>query len=130
MNAALPTALIIDDDANECLLLSELAKLEGFNVVIASTAAEILTRLDEPVDVVVLDLIMPQMDGVEVLREMKSRDCSAKVILVSGYDDQLLETVGLLAKGYKLHVVGILNKPFAFDAFSALLRSSIGENVH
>lgn len=126
---SVPSVLIVDDDPNECLLLAEVASIEGFTSRTASSATEIMSMLDQSPDVVVLDLIMPQMDGVEVLREMKKRGSRARIILVSGYDDQLLDTAGLLASGFKLKLAGVLNKPFAFDVFTDLLRRAALEQV-
>lgn len=122
---AVPSVLIIDDDPGQCQLLAEYVGMHGWDAVTASTAEEVLAQIDLEPAVVVLDLIMPQLDGVTVLTRMRNQGSRSSVILVSGYDRQLLESTGLLAEGYRLNFIGVMFKPIAFDDFSRMLQEAV-----
>lgn len=78
--------LVVDDEEGLRLLYKEELEDEGNVVVLASSGAEALERLgDGPVDLVLLDIKMPGMDGVEVLRRLKERWKDLPVILCTAY---------------------------------------------
>src|SRR5512135_651527 len=80
--------LIVDDDKNICIILSNLARREGFEVVTASDGEKALQmiHLEEP-DLLVSDIKMPGMDGMELLRKAKELDQDLPVILITGHAD-------------------------------------------
>ena len=103
-------ALVIDDEALPRMLLSTSLAEEGYDVCEASSGKTALQSMqDQPFDIVLLDLIMPEMDGFEVLKQMKSdpklRDLP--VVVVSGNDD-MESVVHCLEMGAVDH----LSKPF------------------
>ena len=73
---------------------------------------------------VVLDLWMPRRDGIELLRQLAARRSRARVILVSGFDERVLEAARRLATSYGLSVVGALTKPVRLAALTQLLTES------
>jgi adenylate cyclase len=101
-----PVVMIVDDDDDTCLILSSFLKGEFEVMTVQSTADcfRILGR--QPVDLVLLDLLMPGMNGLEALREMRSNPASAKtpVIVLTAWDDTeaLAEAKRLGAKEYIL----------------------------
>jgi two-component system cell cycle response regulator len=101
-----PVIMIVDDDADTCTILSGFLKAE-FEVLTAQSPAEcfrILSR--ETVDLVLLDLLMPEMNGLAVLGKIGSNPTSAKtpVIVLTAWDDvdALTEAKRLGAKEYIL----------------------------
>jgi class 3 adenylate cyclase/CheY-like chemotaxis protein len=104
------TILAVDDNADNRELVTRYLERSGHQVVVASSGMEALARLaDRPVDVMLLDLIMPGMDGSEVLKRMKENPQlrSIPVIVISGNQDMdgIIECIEAGADDY-------LFKPF------------------
>ncbi|HLS98505.1 MAG: EAL domain-containing response regulator [Porticoccaceae bacterium] len=72
---------------------------------------------------IALDLIMPRMDGVEVIAELARRGCRAQIIITSGVGSRVLDAAGRSAAAHGLNIVGVLSKPFSPSALRALLHS-------
>ncbi len=112
------TVLVVDDDRDIRLTLAEILEDEGYNVQIASNgreALEVLGRNAEPVSLIVLDLMMPEMDGFE-FREAQLRDKRISEIPV----------VALTAWGSgdvpaMPGVAGCFSKPLELDALLSLV---------
>ena len=78
--------LIIDDEVEFASTLSERLKLRGIDVTEAHSGTEGLVKLEEVApDVVVLDLKMPDMDGIDVLAKIKEYDPTIEVIMLTGH---------------------------------------------
>jgi len=82
----MPTILIVEDDEHQQLLFQEELKEEGYDVVVASSGQEALDVVGrvEP-DIVVLDVAMPGMDGIETLGRLLSSNNQLPVILHTAY---------------------------------------------
>ncbi len=80
-------------------------------------ALELVEKLGDRVDLIILDMVMPGMDGAEVVKRLEEMGIKAKVLLVTGYSRRNLEEV---CKSRV--VIGFLTKPFT----SSQLRSAIG----
>lgn len=91
--------LIVDDEPVLQDVLSTLLRREGFDVAQAQTAADALRLADEAeVDLVLLDLMLPDRPGLEVLRELKARDSEVVVIVITAYSS--VETaIGAMREG-------------------------------
>ena len=101
------TLLVIDDDPELAALLAEYLGGRGFQVETAPGGADGLGRLrGAGVDLVVLDVMMPGMDGFEVLRELR-RDSALPVIMLTARGDDMDRIVGL-----ELGADDYLSKPF------------------
>jgi CheY-like chemotaxis protein len=78
--------LVVDDEEGLRLLYKEELQDEGYEVILASSGSESLKRLQESsVDIVLLDIKMPDMDGVEVLRRIKEKWNDLPVVLCTAY---------------------------------------------
>ncbi len=78
--------LVVDDEEVIRDVLATLLEKEGYRVTTASDAAEALTTFDaESFDVVLLDLMLPDRSGLEVLREMRRKDSDAVIVIVTAY---------------------------------------------
>jgi EAL domain-containing protein (putative c-di-GMP-specific phosphodiesterase class I) len=106
---------IIDDDAELAGELAELLRATG-NAVEQISADDFVarkSRLDH--DVLILDVVMPGIDGLDVLKRAIHSQRPPAIILMSGHDEALLQGAAEAAQRSGLAVVGGLSKPFAFD---------------
>lgn len=107
--------IIVDDDQFQLKLLSHQLAMVGYESVIAFDDGQ--TALDHMVGkvldgtVVILDLNMPNMDGLEFLERLKDTQFSGALLLVSGEDERVLQAAEKLASSYHLQVLGHLSKP-------------------
>ena len=84
----LKKVLIVDDDPDFCDVLRDFLRSKGFEVAIALSGEEALRAyMQEKPDVVLLDIRMPGMDGLETLRELKVLDPGANAIMVTAIED-------------------------------------------
>ena len=84
----LKKVLIVDDEPDFCDMLRDILRSKGFEVAIALSGEEaLLAYMQEKPDVVLLDIRMPGMDGLETLRELKVLDQGANVIMVTAIED-------------------------------------------
>src|SRR5690554_2331202 len=118
-----PKVLVVDDNKFIVSLLRRyLQKLGLSSPLEAHDGAEALDLLDTaPIDLVLCDLNMPGMDGIEFLRHLAARERAPAVALVSGQDRSLLNTAVQLGRAHGLRVVGSLSKPFRLPELRALL---------
>ncbi len=79
--------LLVDDEMEFAETLAERLRLRSFNVTVASRAAEALEAIDSGLrpDVVLLDIKMPGLDGLDALSEFKARDPEVEAILLTGH---------------------------------------------
>ncbi len=109
--------LLVDDEAEVRHAIAPLLRSLGFEVVEAAHGREAVARYQRegPFRLVLMDLSMPQMDGLEAFREIRSQDPGARVILLCGYDPK-----GSLGPAEGLD--GFLQKPFRLDRLKEVLR--------
>jgi DNA-binding response OmpR family regulator len=117
-NAAQAEVLIIDDD-EKLLALARLAlSKHGIRVETVTTATAGLARLREsPADLVILDIVMPDLSGWETLRRIRESS-HVPVMLLSGRDSDVDK-----ARGLDLGADDYLTKPFSFLEFEARVRA-------
>jgi EAL domain-containing protein (putative c-di-GMP-specific phosphodiesterase class I)/DNA-binding NarL/FixJ family response regulator len=120
------TVLVVDDD--ELMLDLAVAALDelGFSRIVAANGGEEGLRLLDrgSADIVLCDLNMPEMDGVEFLRHLSARRFEGSIVLMSGEDKRILRTAESLAKAHGLNVLGAVEKPISAEVLS-LLRSHV-----
>lgn len=115
--------LVIDDDHVVCEVVSAVAATMDLACDIAKDPAGFLDHLTPETSLIMLDLMMPGMDGIEVLRLLSERKFGARVLLMSGMDKRVLETAEKLARSLGLAVVGHVQKPFKPLELRSLLES-------
>lgn len=107
--------IIVDDDQFQLKLLSHQLAMVGYENVTAFDDGQ--TALDRMAGkmldgtVVILDLNMPNMDGLEFLERLKDSQFNGALLLVSGEDERVLQAAETLAGSYNLQVLGHLSKP-------------------
>ena len=115
--------LIVEDELDICDLLQEFFASRGFNVSSVFSGEDALKRLEqEPLkpDVILLDILLPGLSGIEVLRRVKAIHPQARVMMVTALDR---EDLRLQARRYG--ACGYVTKPFDFSptTWSAILQS-------
>ena len=118
-----PRLLLIDDEPALADFLASAARECGFRPQITAKDEEFRERFlaDRP-DMVALDLGMPGMDGVELLRFLADEHYSAPVLIVSGFDRRVLESAFRLGEALGLNMAGPLEKPVRLEVLESLLQ--------
>jgi CheY-like chemotaxis protein len=104
--------------------MREVAELAGFRAIVAHDGSELATLLETKPTLLVLDLAMPTGDGIEVIRHLAAAQFTGRLILVSGFDQLMLESAKTLAEIQGLHVAGVLTKAIRAEALRNLLLDS------
>jgi EAL domain-containing protein (putative c-di-GMP-specific phosphodiesterase class I)/AmiR/NasT family two-component response regulator len=102
-------------------LLEELGIHDALEAADGQSALDLLQRLSEPPDVVLVDLDMPGMDGVEFIGHVAQSRLARGIALVSALDPALLNTVQTMARAYGLRVLGSVEKPLTAERLRGLL---------
>jgi len=118
-----PVIYIIDDEPQTVTLLAEYVALVGYEAKTFVEAEKFFTETISIANgsIMVLDLNMPKMDGIEVMRQMVEMGKLLPLVLVSGYDSGVLHSAEQLAKAYSLDIIATLEKPFTFKHFKEIL---------
>ncbi len=117
--------MVLDDEPFMLKLLARiLGNLGLHQVTLCDSGQAALAALDaqEMVsDLILCDLNMPTMDGVQFVRQLVDRQYQGGLILVSGEDDRLLQTVEKLVRAHRITLLGSLGKPVSPDALATLI---------
>jgi CheY-like chemotaxis protein len=114
MTLAHCTVLVVEDhEFQRRTMLQILANLGAGALLEAADGERALALLDEGrvPDVIVCDLDMPGMDGIEFFRHLADRDLDAAVVIASGLDQTILDAAEATAIGHGLAVLGVVRKP-------------------
>jgi DNA-binding response OmpR family regulator len=112
------TILLVDDEEAIQKLLTYPLERDGFRVVQARTGDEALSRFDvESVDLVVLDVMLPRLDGLEVCKRLRARS-TVPIIMLTARDDELDKVLGL-----ELGADDYITKPFSIREFRSRVRA-------
>jgi len=113
--------LLVEDNEAVRNLLSSILRDLGYTVVEAfdgNHALEIFNGNEGKVDLVISDVVMPKMNGIELCRELQNIEIPVKVLLISGHTDQIVSIKELVGSN-----VSFLSKPFPVQKFSEVVRS-------
>jgi len=113
--------LVIDDEEDICDIIAEIGARHGLHVQTLSQTENVTTVLQsfQP-ELVMLDLMIPGTDGVELLRLFSEHAKNAKLCLISGSDARVLNSARRLGSAYGLDVVGALEKPLSISVLDEL----------
>jgi EAL domain-containing protein (putative c-di-GMP-specific phosphodiesterase class I) len=114
--------LVIDDESDMGELVCATAQAMGFKCTSTTNAKTFLEKLTPDTTLVLLDLMMPEMDGIELLRLLGKRKCKAGIVLMSGIGKRTLESAEQFAQVLGLSIAGHLQKPFQLTELEEVLR--------
>lgn len=121
----MPKILVVDDDQEMRRLLEDVLTREGFHVTQAGNGSEALLKIqDIPYQVIVLDKIMTDVSGLEILPEIKRFQPEARVILITAFGDRktCVEAMGKGATAY-------LAKPFGMSVLVQMVKKAIEQRI-
>jgi DNA-binding response OmpR family regulator len=117
-----PRLLVIDDEPRLGEFLASIARESGFETEVTSNDEEFRSRfLAEKPSLVALDLGMPGMDGIELLRFLAEQDYGSTVLIVSGFDRRVLESAFRLGEELGLTMAGPIEKPMRANELEQVL---------
>lgn len=127
MTLTLGRLLVLDDDLQVGMTIREMAQAAGYQAKACTQAQVFFEEIQtfEPTHIV-LDLAMPGLDGVEVMRQLAAQECYATLIIVSGLGEKVLNAAKTAADESGLRVAGVLPKPFRISALRTLLNDYRG----
>jgi len=114
-----PRILLVDDEQPIQTLLSFPLQRDGYEVVAASDGPEALARFSEqPFDLVVLDLMLPKLDGLEVCRRLRAQRARVPIIMLTAKSEEIDKVVGL-----ELGADDYITKPFSMREFRSRVKA-------
>jgi len=116
--------LIVDDEERICSLLAKRLVMENYSCIVANTAKEALDHFyKNQFSLVICDVRMPQMDGLELLRRMKAFDPDMMMIMITGYPD-----IDIVIKAMRMGARDFLVKPFDLESMVSSVRRILEES--
>jgi DNA-binding response OmpR family regulator len=112
-----PLVLLVEDDETVSEVVERYLEREGFRVEVVSDGADAVSRFDEKVDVIVLDIMLPSMDGLEVCRRLRSTS-AVPIIMLTALGEESDRIMGL-----ELGADDYLAKPFSPRELTARVKS-------
>lgn len=124
------TIAIVDDNVEFCLLLEKYLQKKSFKVSIYNSSIDFLNESCEKFDIVLLDLFMPDPDGIAVLRILAERCYPGAILLMSGEDQGVLRAALELARAQQLRAINTIQKPFPLDSLALHINDVLEAYVH
>ena len=119
------TILLVEDDKLVRDLAHSILKRQGYTVLVAEDGPEALTVLeahDDPVDLLLTDVVMPEMNGRDLFDKVAEKHPDTKVLYMSGYTDNVIAHRGVLDEG-----TAFIQKPFNVQALAAKVREVLDD---
>jgi len=116
-----PRILLVDDEQPIQTLLSFPLQRDGYEVVQAADGPEALARFDEQIfDLVVLDVMLPRMDGLEVCRRLRAKGETVPIIMLTAKSEEIDKVLGL-----ELGADDYITKPFSMREFRSRVKAAL-----
>jgi DNA-binding NtrC family response regulator len=111
--------LLIEDSRSLARTYEQYLREEPFEIISVETGAEALDELDRPFDVVLLDLRLPDMDGMEILERLNARDTPPPVIVITAHG-----SINVAVEAMRLGAFDFLVKPFSAERLTFTVRNA------
>lgn len=117
------SVLVVDDNAEQVNILKKILTREGYEVSSATSGADALKIVeDEPIDVLITDMSMPEMDGITLLKKAKAVKKNLPIIIITAFGEW-----GPYAEALREGAADFLSKPFKVDEILKVLRRVVQE---
>ncbi|MEH6402761.1 MAG: response regulator [Sneathiella sp.] len=104
--------LIVDDERDFAEYVGEVGTKLGYDVVVTDNAMDFMSSYREKIpDTLVLDMIMPGVDGVELIGWLAQQKCTSKIVIVTGFNARYVELAENLGEAHGLPFIQSLTKP-------------------
>jgi len=114
--------LILDDEAEIGHFISKIAAFSGFSPRVTTEPLVFQQEFAKQAPThIVLDLQMPGVDGIEVLRWLAEQQCKAEIVIMSGFDQKVIDAARRLGQERGLSIAGTMQKPFRVEDVVAVL---------
>ena len=117
--------LVVDDEAEVGQFIVDVCQAMGLECYSTNKASTFLAALTPETTLIFLDLLIPDIDGIELLRILTAQQCKANIVLMSGIGMRVIETAQDMAEALGLSVVGCLQKPFGVQMLETMLNKQI-----
>jgi len=114
---------IIDDDLVFSALLEDISHAICADIKVFTDPLLFIEKSFIASDIIILDIKMPKMDGVEILRQLANKKCQANIILISGFDSGVLHSTSMLANELGLNIVAQITKPAQPKKIQSILKN-------
>jgi EAL domain-containing protein (putative c-di-GMP-specific phosphodiesterase class I) len=117
--------LLIDDDNDVGEVVTAAAEGLGMQCIATTSPNAFFEALTPETSLIFLDLVMPELDGIELLRILSQRESTPRIVLMSGIGKRIVETAHTLGESLGLTIAGHLDKPFRLIELEELLTRQI-----
>lgn len=125
------TLLILDDDANDAKIIASEAQTLGFEVRIFDDATQFIeASLTENPSHLAIDIVMPGIQGMDLLQTLAKYQCQSSIMLSSGIGSDILPAAQLAAIEQRLNIRGILQRPFHQHILRNMLSDQVSVDLH
>ena len=126
MPVKIPYLIAVDDNPEMAALVADAAEIVGFESQWVASARDLLRLIKQRSPaVIVTDICMPDIDGIELLKALSELHCQAGIVLMSGYDGKFIPLAEGLMQPYGLHDLGRLDKPFRMEEVQGVLAEAM-----
>ncbi len=120
MPANAKTLLVVDDEPDFAAFVGRVARERGYRVTIVTDPRDFKAAYDSAKpDVIVVDIIMPEIDGLELVKWLANRQCAARLIIVTGYIDLYVRMAEALGVASGLRFERSMTKPVSYSDLCA-----------
>jgi EAL domain-containing protein (putative c-di-GMP-specific phosphodiesterase class I) len=122
--------IVIDDEPAVGTYIGRVARRAGFDVIVTADPGDFKQRVRswKPA-LIILDLGMPETDGIELLRFLADERVNARILIISGFDEKILDAAERLGSARGLNMAGVLRKPVLIEELTQVLRK-VGQDVN
>ncbi len=120
--------IIMDDDIEYANLIFDIAKSFKLNCIITTNAKDFMDLFNQKVSLVFLDLNIPHLNGIDLLKFISKKNSKCDIVLMSGAEDRVIESAENFAKSINLNVAGRFQKTIRLTELENLLKNIIANN--